>query len=86
MSRWKKVVVGFLVLLNLFIGGITYYAVQVTNDASKMVDSIRQTVKRTSLKREGDKPNIDNAEPFQFCLRELILGILVVRIKGGRTV
>lgn len=76
MSRWKKVIVGLLVLLNLFIGGITYYAVQVTNDASKMVDSIRQTVKRTSLKREGDKPNIDNAEPFSILLAGVDTGDL----------
>lgn len=77
MSRWKKVVIGLLVLLNLFIGGITYYAVQVTNDASKMVSSIRQTVKRTSLKREsGDKPNIDNAEPFSILLAGIDTGDL----------
>lgn len=77
MSRWKKIIVGLLVLLNLFVGGITYYAVQVTNDASKMVDSIRQTVKRTSLKREsGDKPNIDNAEPFSILLAGVDTGDL----------
>ncbi|EOH78929.1 LCP family protein [Enterococcus malodoratus] len=77
MSRWKKIVVGLLVLLNLFIGGITYYAVQVTNDASKMVDNIRQTVKRTSLKRDsGDKPNIDNAEPFSILLAGIDTGDL----------
>ena len=77
MSRWKKVIVGLLILLNLFVGGITYYAVQVTNDASKMVDSIRQTVKRTSLKRDnGEKPNIDNAEPFSILLAGIDTGDL----------
>lgn len=77
MSRWKKVVIGLLILLNLFIGGITYYAVQVTNDASKMISNIRQTVKRTSLKREsGDKPNIDNAEPFSILLAGIDTGDL----------
>ncbi|MEG0628872.1 MAG: LCP family protein [Enterococcus sp.] len=77
MSRWKKVIVGLLVLLNLFVGGMTYYAVQVTNDASKMVDSIRQTVKRTSLKRKsGEKPNIDNAEPFSILLAGIDTGDL----------
>lgn len=77
MSRWKKVIVGLLVLLNLFVGGITYYAVQVTNDASRMVDSIRQTVKRTSLKRDnGEKPNIDNAEPFSILLAGIDTGDL----------
>lgn len=77
MSRWKKVIIGLLILLNLFIGGITYYAVQVTNDASKMISNIRQTVKRTSLKREsGDKPNIDNAEPFSILLAGIDTGDL----------
>lgn len=77
MSRWKKIVIGILVLVNLFIGGITFYAVQVTNDASKMVDSIRQTVKRTSLKRDGgEKPNIDNAEPFSILLAGVDTGDL----------
>ncbi|MDT2638903.1 LCP family protein [Enterococcus dongliensis] len=77
MSRWKKIVIGLLVLLNLVVGGITYYAVQVTADASKMVDNIRQTVKRTSLKREGgEKPNIDNAEPFSILLAGVDTGDL----------
>lgn len=77
MSRGKKIVIGLLVLLNLFIGGVTYYAVQVTNDASKMVDSIRQTVKRTSLKRkDGEQPNIDNAEPFSILLAGVDTGDL----------
>jgi anionic cell wall polymer biosynthesis LytR-Cps2A-Psr (LCP) family protein len=77
MSRGKKIFIGLLVLLNLFIGGITYYAVQVTNDASKMVDNIRQTVKRTSLKRkDGEQPNIDNAEPFSILLAGVDTGDL----------
>ncbi|MGX7203945.1 LCP family glycopolymer transferase [Enterococcus pingfangensis] len=77
MSRWKKIVIGLLVLLNLVVGGITYYAVQVTADASKMVDSIRQTVKRTSLKREsGEKPNINDAEPFSILLAGVDTGDL----------
>ena len=77
MSRWKKIIIGLLVLLNLVVGGITYYAVQVTADASKMVDSIRQTVKRTSLKREsGEKPNINDAEPFSILLAGVDTGDL----------
>ncbi|MGO3115464.1 LCP family glycopolymer transferase [Enterococcus pseudoavium] len=77
MSRWKKFVIGLLIVINLFVGGITYYAVQVTNDASKMVDNIRQTVKRTSLKRaDGNQPNIDNAEPFSILLAGVDTGDL----------
>ncbi|GCF92358.1 LytR family transcriptional regulator [Enterococcus florum] len=71
MSRWKKVIVAVLILLNFVVGGATIYAVQVTKDASDMVASIRQTVKRTSSIRDGDAPNIDNAEPFSI----LLLGV-----------
>lgn len=77
MSRWKKIVIGLIALLNVFVGGITFYAVQVTNDASKMVDGIRQTVNRTSLKRKSsEKPNIDNAEPFSILLAGVDTGDL----------
>lgn len=71
MSRWKKIVVGILILVNCLVGGATIYAVQVTKDASQMVDNIRQTVKRNSSRADANKPNIDNAEPFSI----LLLGV-----------
>ncbi len=71
MSRWKKIIVGILVLVNCLVGGATIYAVQVTKDASQMVDNIRQTVKRNSSRGDANKPNIDNAEPFSI----LLLGV-----------
>ncbi|MGM0215642.1 LCP family glycopolymer transferase [Enterococcus sp. AZ109] len=71
MSRWKKIVVGIIILLNCLVGGATIYAVQVTKDASQMVSNIRQTVKRNSIRENTTSPNIDNAEPFSI----LLLGV-----------
>lgn len=77
MSRWKKIVIGLLAVLNLCVGGLTYYAVKVTNDASEMVDGIHKKVNRTSLKRsKSDKPDIDNAEPFSILLAGVDTGDL----------
>lgn len=85
MSRGKKIVVGILIVLNLFVGGITYYAVQVTNDASKMVDSISSNTKRKSTKRSNTtKPNIDNTEPFSILLAGVDTGDLG-RTEQGRS-
>ncbi len=71
MSRWKKIIVAILLLINCLVGGATIYAVQVTKDASQMVSNIRQTVKRNSSRADADTPNIDNTEPFSI----LLLGV-----------
>lgn len=71
MSGWKKIIVALLVVMNLAVAGVVAYAMQVTSDASEMMNNVRQKIDRKSALRTDGAPDINNAEPFSI----LLLGV-----------
>ncbi|WP_159723061.1 LCP family glycopolymer transferase [Enterococcus sp. CSURQ0835] len=71
MSGWKKIIVALLVILNLAVAGVIAYAMQVTSDASQMMNNVREKIDRKSALRTDGEPDINNAEPFSI----LLLGV-----------
>lgn len=63
MSRWKKIVIGIILVINFLVGGATYYVAKVMADAGSAVSAINQTVGSTT-----SSVNTDDAEPFSIVL------------------
>ena len=83
MKRWQKVILAFLGVLVILIGGISAYGIKFMGEASKTVDQISKKSSRVSTKRDN-KVNIDDKEPFSVLLLGLDTGGLG-RTEQGRS-
>ena len=61
MKRWQKVILAFLGVLVILIGGISAYGIKFMGEASKTVDQISKKSSRVSTKRDN-KVNIDDKD------------------------
>lgn len=83
MKRWQKVILAFLGVLVILIGGISAYGIKFMGEASKTVSQISKQSNRLSTKRDN-KVNIDDKEPFSVLLLGLDTGGLG-RTEQGRS-